>query len=72
MADKHYIVKYVEDEDEDNVKTYELFAPSKKKATDKVVDYIEENNHHPSINYGFTLTVKDWKISDPPADYVIN
>jgi hypothetical protein len=65
---KTFIVKYVEDEDESNVKYYQVQASSQKNAYDRVSDYIDENNHHPSINYGYTIsTVK----SALRIDYVI-
>lgn len=63
-----YIVRYVEDEEEDNVKYYQVEAYVQADAHSKVDDYIEENNHHPSINYGYTLsTVK----SAPKIDYIV-
>lgn len=54
---KEFIIKYVEDENEENVKYYMVRgANSKKQAHDVVCNYIEENDHHPSVNYGYTLT----------------
>lgn len=68
MPIARWLVKYVEDEDENNIKTYGVWAQFKNKAIDKVIGYIDENNHHPSINYGFTLSAK---ISNDTADYEI-
>lgn len=63
-----YIVRYVEDEDEYNVKYYQVDAYAQVDAHTKVEDYIEENNHHPSINYGYILsTVKN----APRIDYIV-
>lgn len=54
-----FIVKYVEDENVVNTKHYSVFASSKKKAVEIVSDFIRKQNHHKSINYGYTLSIVD-------------
>ena len=56
MEKKTYTVIYREEQDENNRKKFKVTTiGGKKSATNKVIEYIEENNIHPSINYGYSL-----------------
>lgn len=50
-----FLVKYIDDLDDENTKTFGIKAKSKVLAAELVTIYIEETNFHPSINYGFSL-----------------